>query len=60
MKREQSLPGFFTIRVPHDYTMKLEQARRALGARSLGEVIRIATDKLLDEVLNGASADKQR
>jgi len=60
MKREENLPGFFTIRVPEGYTMKLEQARRKLGARSLGEVIRIATDKLLDEVLNDASADKQR
>ena len=59
MKREQSLPGFFTIRVPSDYTMKLEQARRTLGARSLGEVVRIATDKLLSEVLDDTNKDKR-
>lgn len=59
MKREEKFPCFFTIRVPKDYTMKLEQARRALGARSLGEVVRIATDRLLNEVLNDPVKDKR-
>jgi len=57
---KQRLSAFLSFRAPADYPKRLELARRALGARSLGEVVRIATDKLLDEVFNDPNKDKQR
>jgi len=60
MEKREKLDKFITFRVPASYGPRLEQARRVLGARSLGEVIRIATGKLLDEVFNDPNKDKQR
>ena len=49
--KSQNFPEFFTFRAPADYRRRLEQARRKLGARSLGEVIRFAVERTLQEVV---------
>jgi hypothetical protein len=50
MRKSNKLSVFITFRAPADYPDMLEQARRALGARSIGEVMRIAAGRLLKEV----------
>jgi hypothetical protein len=59
MNRGGKLERFFTIRVPTGYVVKLEQARRVLGARSASEVVRLAVDRLLWEVLKGDERQEQ-
>jgi len=59
MKKGQRFSIFITFRAPAEYPERLERARRALGARSIGEVIRTATERLLKEVgeRNGSNAN---
>ena len=52
MSKKASYTRTLSVRVSVDYPQRLEQARRALGARSLGEVVRTAIDKFLAEALN--------
>jgi hypothetical protein len=59
MEKGEKLDKFVTFRVPASYGSKLERARRALGARSVGEVVRVAVDRLLNEVVRDANKDKR-
>jgi len=59
MRKARNFTSFISFRAPAGYPERLEQARRALGARSVGEVVRVAIDRLLNEVVRDADKDKR-